>query len=143
MIYGLDTSFIVALEMSDHPHHSKAKEFLVRAIAGGARFALAPQVMAELVHVITDAKRFRSPLSVEKAILRAESWWNAEEIQPVYAGEAAVKHFCEWLFRLRLGRKRLLDTMLAATYYTSGITRIATLNPADFAVFGCFEMELF
>jgi hypothetical protein len=89
MIYGLDASLIVALEMSDHPTNPR-------------QFALAP-----------------------------------------HAGEAAVNHFCEWPFRRRLGRKRLLDTMLAATYYTSGITRIDTLNPADFAAFGCFEMELF
>lgn len=141
MTFGLDTSFIVGVEMGDHARHGRAREFLVKAIANGARFALAPQVMAELVHVLTDAKRFAHPLTVQRAVQRAESWWNAVEVQPVYPGDAAVKQYCEWLPRFRLGRKRVLDTLLAATYYTNGITRIATLNAPDFAIFERFELD--
>lgn len=37
------------------------------------------------------------------------------------------------------GRKRVLDTMMAATYRSAGITSILTLNGADFAVFGEFS----
>ena len=141
MTYGLDTSVIVALEMSDHARHRRAKEWLLRAIASGARFALAPQVMAELVHVVTDAKRFARPLTSQKAVARAESWWNGEEVHRVYPGDLAVKQFLEWLSVLRLGRKRLLDTLLAATYLANGVTRIATLNTADFEVFELFELD--
>ena len=38
-----------------------------------------------------------------------------------------------------VGRKRVLDTMLAATYRSAGITSILTLNAADFTVFGEFS----
>jgi predicted nucleic acid-binding protein len=37
-----------------------------------------------------------------------------------------------------LGRKRLLDTLLAATFHQAGIHSILTTNAADFAVFGVF-----
>jgi predicted nucleic acid-binding protein len=37
--------------------------------------------------------------------------------------------------RHRLGRKRLLDTMLAAILESAGIDRLATFNGDDYAVF--------
>jgi len=44
------------------------------------RFALAPQVLAEFIHIVTDPKRFSSPLTVELALRRAETWWNSKEV---------------------------------------------------------------
>ena len=35
-----------------------------------------------------------------------------------------------------LGRKRLLDTLLAATYFTNDIRSVVTTNQRDFLVFG-------
>ena len=37
-----------------------------------------------------------------------------------------------------LGRKRVLDTLLAGTFRSANITSLLTLNAADFAVFGEF-----
>lgn len=39
----------------------------------------------------------------------------------------------------QLGRKRLLDTLLAGTFRTAGIHSILTLNSADFGIFDEFE----
>jgi len=41
----------------------------------------------------------------------------------------------------RLGRKRILDTYLAATYHERGIRRLATGNAADFALFKVFDLN--
>lgn len=38
-----------------------------------------------------------------------------------------------------LGRKRILDTHLAAILYTNGVRRLLTSNPSDFTVFGALE----
>jgi hypothetical protein len=38
----------------------------------------------------------------------------------------------------QLGRKRVLDPLLAATYRAAGVTSLLTLNAADFMVFGEF-----
>ena len=40
----------------------------------------------------------------------------------------------------QLGRKRLLDSMLAATYTAADVKTVLTLNADDFKVFGCFEL---
>ncbi len=39
-----------------------------------------------------------------------------------------------------LGRKRILDTQLAATLHRHGVRRLLTSNPDDFRVFGVFEL---
>ncbi len=38
--------------------------------------------------------------------------------------------------RFQLGRKRILDTQLAATLWSAGIQRLVTSNPADFKLLG-------
>ncbi len=38
----------------------------------------------------------------------------------------------------QLGRKRVLDTLLAGTFRSANITSLLTLNAADFVVFGEF-----
>jgi hypothetical protein len=49
-----------------------------------------------------------------------------------------MKKFFEWHDHFKLGRKRLLDTLLAATYWRAGALSILTTNPADFTVRGAF-----
>jgi hypothetical protein len=39
-----------------------------------------------------------------------------------------------------LGRKRILDTMLAATYFANDVKSIVSSNAGNFEIFGCFEM---
>ena len=45
-----------------------------------------------------------------------------------------------WLRQFALGRKRILDTHLAAVFHGAGVQRLLTSNPNDFAVFGVFEL---
>jgi len=59
-------------------------------------------------------------------------------MQQIETGGDAVTWFVEAMKRHRLGRKRVLDTMLAATYRSAGIRSIFKLNVADFEVFGEF-----
>jgi predicted nucleic acid-binding protein len=95
-------------------------------------------VLAEFIHVVTDRKRFAAPLAMVQAVERAEMWWNAAEVVQVFPTAESTLLFLGWLEEHRLGRKRLLDTMLASTLQGSGITSVLTLNRDDFAVFGGF-----
>jgi predicted nucleic acid-binding protein len=72
------------------------------------------------------------------AITKSERWWNAAETEQVLPSDVAVAHFHRWMRHHQLGRKRVLDTLLAATYREAGITSLLTLNAGDFAVFGDF-----
>jgi len=140
MIYGVDASFLVQLAVADLPGHQGAQTLKDRLIKESARLALAPQTLAEFVHVITDPRRFSNPLPVEVAVSHSERWWNLEEVVPVFPDQEAIVLFHRWMAVHRLGRKRLLDTLLAATFCSHGVERLITSDPGGFSVFGCFDL---
>ena len=78
------------------------------------------------------------PLRMDEARHIAQQWWTARDVDRVFPHEAATQQFLAWLEQFSLGRKRLLDTLLAATYHQAGIPSVLTTNPADFATFGIF-----
>ena len=138
MIHGLDTGFLVAAEVLEHAQHVAARVALTRLLAAGDQIAIAPQVLAEFIHIVTDLRRFTKPLGMTVARQLAEEWWTAQEVVRVFPDDAATRQFLAWLQQFSLGRKRLLDTLLAATYGQAGIQSLLTTNPADFAVLGVF-----
>ena len=140
MIHGIDTSFLVAVEVSGHPGHASARKLLGRLLGAGDSFALAPQVLGEFIHIVTDERRFARPLAVPDARERAERWWTAREVVSAFPGEHTVPMFVAWLREHALGRKRLLDTLLAATYFANDVQSIVTTNQRDFRVFGRFSV---
>ncbi len=138
MIHGLDTGFLVAAEVTEHAEHIAARDTLARLISAGDLIAIAPQVLAEFIHIVTDPRRFAQPLDMTAARQLAEEWWTAREVVRVFPDDAATHQFLAWLQQYSLGRKRLLDTFLAATYGQAGIQSLLTTNQTDFIVFGLF-----
>lgn len=143
MTHGIDTDFLVAAEIENHPFHRPADELLQSLLKDGHDLALAPQTLTEFIHIVTDAKRMPHPLTMAEAIGRAEHWWQAEEVVRVYPEGQAAANFLAWLTRHQLGRKRLLDTMLAATFHQAGVKRMVTNNHRDFKIFGVLEIVSF
>ncbi len=142
MDVGIDTDFLVKVSLRDHPGHQAACEVRDRHLAGQDTFALAPQVLAEFIHVVTDPRRFEKPLAMPAALRHSRAWWHAAEVRPVFPSPAAVTRFLDDMARFRLGRKRILDTMLASTYLAAGVTRLITGNPDDYRLFPGLELIL-
>jgi predicted nucleic acid-binding protein len=138
MIHGLDTGFLVAAEVTEHAQHTAARTTLARLLGADDKIAIAPQVLAEFIHIVTDSRRFTHPLDMAAARHLAEEWWTASDVMRVFPDDGATRTFLIWLQQFSLGRKRLLDTLLAASYHQAGIQSIITTNPADFGVFGVF-----
>ena len=111
---------------------------LARLLGAGDRLALAPQVLAEFIHVVTDPRRFAAPLEMSAARRIASEWWLGHEVDHVFPDAGSTGLFLAWMEQHRLGRKRLLDTQLAATYRAKGVASILTTNPDDFNIFGEF-----
>lgn len=138
---GLDTSFLIALTLAEAPRHHEARRLLEQEVVQtGDRLALVPLVVSEFVHVITDPRRFVQPLTMEQALAQAAKWWSAVEVTKINPSAEAGLLFFEWMASHRLGRKRILDTLLAATLHTAGVRRLFTTNPDDFRAFGVFEL---
>lgn len=66
------------------------------------RFSLAPQVLAELIHIVTDPKRFSHPLSMDAARDLAQQRWNAIEVDHVFPDSDATAQFIDWHRRHQL-----------------------------------------
>jgi predicted nucleic acid-binding protein len=140
MIVGIDTDFLVRLSILEHPENHATRDLRDRHMDAGGRFALAPQVLSEFTHVVTDPRRFETPLPMQTALQLAQQWWNAAEIDHIHPTAAAVEQFFSWMTLHHLGRKRILDTMLAATCVSAGVTHLITGNPGDYQVFS--ELQL-
>ena len=139
-MHGIDTTFLVQIELREVSGHQAAKAWLDAQIEAPLPcLALVPQVLTEFVHVVTDARRFSHPLAMDDALDRAQLWWEAKEVKPVFPSLESVRLSMRWMREHRLGRKRILDTELAATYHTNGIVSMLTLNTADFEVFDAFD----
>ena len=143
MTHGIDTDFLVAIGITDHPFHKKADALLQKLLSEGHDFALAPQTLAEFIHIVTDPKRMPVPLTVTEATAKAEHWWQSEEVLRVFPNSQSVTDFVAWLRKYKLGRKRLLDTLLASTFRSAGVQKIITNNARDFRVLGQFEIVEF
>jgi predicted nucleic acid-binding protein len=63
MIHGLDSGFLVAAEILEHSDHAAAHSALAKLIAAGDLIAIAPQVLAEFIHIATDRRRFAQRLT--------------------------------------------------------------------------------
>ncbi len=139
---GVDTSFLVGLTAEEHTSHHACWELFDGEIVGKpASMAVAAQVLTEFCHVITDKRRFERPLPMAAALDLCEQWCHAEESRVVVADAEVGAVWLVWMHELRLGRKRLLDTMLAAIYYRAGVRRLASTNWRDFTSYGVFELE--
>jgi predicted nucleic acid-binding protein len=119
--HGIDTGFLVAAEVVEHPDHHAARTKLAGFVGAGDVLVIVPQVLAEFIHVVTDARLFKNPLDMDSARDLAEKWWTAREVEQLSTGAGAVGRFFAWHRTHGLGRKRILDTMLAATYWDAGI----------------------
>jgi predicted nucleic acid-binding protein len=143
-VIGVDTSFLVALAVREHAAHRACWRLFQSEIVGGTEtMAIAPQVLAEFCHVVTDPRRFQRPLDMEAALELCELWWNAQECRPVAVDAEVAALFLAWMHDLGLGRRQLLDTLLAASYHRAGVRRLATTDWRDFARYGVFEIEVF
>ncbi len=139
-MHAIDTTFLVQVELGEAQDHLSARAWLDRTLeTDGQLFALAPQVLTEFIHVVTNPRRFAQPLTMEEAMARAQLWWEAKEVRAIYPSLESTALTLQWLRDHRLGRERLSDTQLAATYSAAGMHRLLTANADDFAVYGVFS----
>lgn len=106
----------------------------------GGRLALTPQVIQEFLHVSTDPRRFERPFSMAEALRVCRALTDAKEVLWVVPTRDVLPRTLDLLDELRLGRKRILDTALAATLECAGVHRLATLNTKDYEIFPFLEL---
>jgi predicted nucleic acid-binding protein len=132
---GVDTDTLVHWAMGDAPHHAAVRRCFEREVRRGCRLGLTLQVLREFLHVTTDARRFEHPLAMPDALRLSLELWTGQEVERLLPAAGDHDRLCELMAQLELGRRRILDTALAVTLESAGVTRLATLNGRDFAIF--------
>jgi predicted nucleic acid-binding protein len=137
----LDADVLINWMLEEGKFHSAAQDLVDGEVRGrGGTLGLVPQVLHEFLHVATDPRRFRKPLPMSEAIHRAKYLWESDDVVRVVPGPDVVPRAYDLLEKHGLGRKRILDTVLAATMEAAGIRRLATFNRKDFEVFPFLEI---
>jgi len=85
MTHGMDTSFLVVLEMREHTDHFPARNALARKLAAGDKLVIAPQVLTEFMHVVSDSRRFTQPLDMATTCKLAQQWWTSKDVVQVFS----------------------------------------------------------
>lgn len=73
---GIDTSVLVQLEIVEIPGHQRAHELLRREVLDAdGELAIAPQVLTEFLHVVTDPRRFQRPFTIAVRCKSLLTYW--------------------------------------------------------------------
>lgn len=100
-----------------------------------ASLVIVPIVLHELVHVITDSRRFDEPVSIQESIALARLYLDRTNVECVAIDSPSMSSTFELMELHQLGRKRIADTLLVATLLRHGVQELMTCNVADFRVF--------
>jgi toxin-antitoxin system PIN domain toxin len=136
---GLDSNILVQLAFVDHPAHAKTVALINAETAKDTKLVLPSFVINEFLHVVTDARRFTPPLTMIEALDWVEEFLNKPAVTLVEPDSKSFHRTLELLREFNLGRKRILDTHLAAVLLSCNIQRLLTSNQADFAIFKDLE----
>jgi predicted nucleic acid-binding protein len=137
---GLDCNVVVQLAFADHPANSKTLAAVQAETGRGAKLVFPSLVVNEFLHVVTDARRFAPPLTMSEALDWVEDFVANPMVGLLEPSKASTDQTLRWMRQFNLGRKRILDTHLAAVLHTGGVRRLLTTNPSDFSIFGVLEI---
>jgi len=137
---GLDTTTLVELADRQHPVHAAATQIVQQELLAARSLLVIPQVTAEFLHVITDLRRFQNPLTMPQALDWIDNLIRQPGVRLVMPTEQSVAQAMNWLRQFNLGRKRILDSYLAATFHVAACKRLITSNPDDFRIFQVFDL---
>ncbi len=136
---GLDCNILVQLAIADHPANARTLTAVESETQQGTKLVFPSLVATEFLHVVTDERRFAPPLTMPEALDWMQDFLASPAVSLLQPTPASMDQTIRWMRQFNLGRKRILDTHLAAILHTSGVRRLLTSNPADFTVFGVFE----
>ncbi len=136
---GLDCNVLVQLALADHPANPRTVAAVQAEAQRTGRLAFPPLVVTEFLHVVTDDRRFVPPLTMIEALDWIEEFLANPSVTLLQPTQESLRQALRWMREFNLGRKRILDTHLAAVLHTAGAHRLLTSNPGDFSVFGVLE----
>lgn len=136
MKIAVDTNVLIYGHVARFPEHERARTWIYQQLdQADVTLVTTPMILSEMVHVITDPRRFEPPVPVQEALEIARNWIGRSNVECLATSEEAAAITFDLMDRHGLGRHRLADTMLVATMLVHDVTILATRNTRDFSIF--------
>lgn len=133
---GLDTNVLIYAHIPAFEVHGQVRRFLLEQLqTPDVTLVITPSVLHEFIHVVTDMRRFEAPLTTAEAAAVARLYLGKSNVDCLAPDGKIVLEALGLLERYDLGRKRIADTLFAATLLHHGVQEVITCNPGDFDVF--------
>ena len=137
---AVDTNILIYTHLDTFKEHVACREALESLLGDDAqRMVLTPQIFNELVHIVTDRRRFEHPLTVTEALKLCRGYLGRSNVLVIASDEVDLINSWALMDAHHLGRNRLADTLLATTLRRHDIRRLFTRNVADFKIFPFLE----
>lgn len=136
MKIAVDTNILIYAHVARFPEHDRARGWVQRQLElPDVVLVTTPLLLNELVHVITDPRRFEPPVPVREALEISRNWIGRSNVECLSIDEEATAIAFDLIDRHGLGRSRLADTLLVGTMLVHDVTVLATRNTRDFSQF--------
>ena len=113
---GLDTNILVQLAFADHPAHQATVAAVQNEASGESRLVFPSLAVTEFLHVVTDQRRFLPPMTMGEAVDWINSLLQNPRVMMLDTTTASISQTLLWMQQFGLGRKRIIDTHLAAIF---------------------------
>lgn len=141
MKIAIDTNILIYAHAARFPEHERARSWIYRQLEQpDVTLVTTPLILSEMVHVITDPRRFEPPVQVGEAVGIARNWIGRSNVECLAIDEDATALAFDLIDRHGLGRNRLADTLLVGTMLVHKVTLLATRNTRDFSIFRQLEL---
>ena len=88
---GLDCNILVQLALADHPANARTIAAVNAEALRGEPLVFPPLIATEFLHVVTDARRFVPPLTMEAALEWLEDFKANPLVKTVEPNEASLR----------------------------------------------------
>ena len=129
----LDTNLLIYASIAQFPDHLLARRRLKEFEARGAQLWISPQVIRELIAVLTRPNYFNPPIARQTALSIAEAY--SQHYQMLPETREVLDQLLALLRTVPHQGRKIHEVKLAATAVQHGIGGILTVNGRDFAAF--------
>jgi predicted nucleic acid-binding protein len=136
MKIAVDTNILIYAHAPRFPEHDRARNWIYTQLeAPDVTLVTTPLILSELIHVLSDSRRFEPPVPMSEAVELARNWIGRSNVECLPVDEEAAALAFDLFHRHGLGRSRLADTLFVGTMLVHDVTTLATRNTRDFALF--------
>jgi toxin-antitoxin system PIN domain toxin len=136
MKIAVDANILIYAHVARFAEHESARGWIQRQLElPDVTLVTTPLILQELIHVITDPRRFSPPVPVREALEISRNWIGRSNVECLSIEEEATAVAFDLIDRHGLGRSRLADTLLVGTMLVHDVTVLATRNKRDFVLF--------